>query len=147
PRMTRDFLIEFETSSDSAHAVEILRAIQVSPDGLPLFGEIDNRGTSAFVTMTYPKEVLKQTFASLPSGQVPLRDLVAFVAIKNGMHDSRGYAFFRGEVARHAPADGSHVASLFDTVTQYFGLGAKSERGAVPMRHDEVQAALASNQA
>jgi hypothetical protein len=44
------------------------------------------------------------------------------VAIKNGMHQEEGFAFFTSGVAKIAPADGAHVANLGRTVLQYFGL-------------------------
>jgi hypothetical protein len=122
PRMTRDFLIEFDSDAEAADACRTLRSIQVLPGRLPLFGEIDNRGTSTFATMTYPDEITAGTVAILNSGPVALQPLVAFVAIKNGMHDARGYAFFKGDVAVYSPIDGEHVGRLFETVRRYFGM-------------------------
>ena len=124
PRMTRDFLIEFETDADALRAVGTLASLKVAPSGLPLFGEIDNRGRSVFVTMTYPEEITVDTTVTLASGEVALQPHVAFVAIKNGMHDARGYAFFKGGVEAHAPDEGAHVGRLFETVRSYFGVAA-----------------------
>jgi hypothetical protein len=124
PRMTRDFLIEFESEADAQNAVGTLGSLRVWPDGLPLFGDIDNRGTSVFATMTYPNEITAETMVKLGTGLVALQPLVAFVAIKNGMHDAKGYAFFRGSVEAHSPRDGEHVGRLFETVRSYFGMTA-----------------------
>jgi hypothetical protein len=45
---------------------------------------------------------------------------VTFVALKNGMHQSRGFAFFDSGTAPFAPQDGDHVKSLHLTVGRYF---------------------------
>ena len=50
----------------------------------------------------------------------PLLPHVAFVAIKNGMHQERGFAFFSRGIAPLAPEDGAHVKELFSTVLTYF---------------------------
>jgi len=45
---------------------------------------------------------------------------VSFVAIKNGMHQEEGYAFFTSGIAAHAPADKAHVAQLGVSIKDYF---------------------------
>lgn len=119
PRMTRDFLIEFDIPEDTAEAERRLRTF-VAPDGALLFGDIENRGTSLFLSLVYPHEIGDGFVATYDAGTVELKPWVAFVAIKNGMHDARGFAFFRGDVARHAPADDAHVGRLYGTVMDYF---------------------------
>lgn len=120
PRMTRDFLIEFDTTSDAEAAALALAKVRVADDGQPIFGDIDNRGASLFVTLTFPSEITPEL--QVTGANVPLRlsDHVVFVAIKNGMHDSRGYACFTGDMARHAPADGAHIKSLHAAVLAFF---------------------------
>lgn len=122
PRMTRDFLIEFDDEKDALKAQETLAGVHVQNDGLPLFGEIDNRGKSLFVTLTYPHEVLASTNYIFGDRVQALLSQVSFVAIKNGMHQPEGFAFFSPNVASHAPADMSHVARLGETVKSYFGI-------------------------
>jgi hypothetical protein len=124
PRMTRDFLIEFASESEAADAEARLAGLKVALDGLPLFGEIDNRGDSLFVTLTYPNEVSESMQVLGGPGTLRLADHVAFVAIKNGMHSEQGYICCFGEVSRYAPANGAHVKTLHSTVTQFFGGGA-----------------------
>ena len=58
PRMTRDFLISFESSKDAQIAEDTLSNIYVD-DGQKLFNQIDNRGKEIFVVMTYPNEIFK----------------------------------------------------------------------------------------
>jgi hypothetical protein len=122
PRMTRDFLIEFDTESQAQLAQSILASVTVDRGGSELFGEIDNRGKSLFVTLTYPEEITESTFYCIGDRRAPLLPEVSFVAIKNGMHQEEGFAFFSPGVAKFAPKSGSHVASLGETVLAYFGL-------------------------
>lgn len=123
PRMTRDFLVECRNEQDAAEAARILGGVCAASDGQPIFGEIDLRGSSLFVTLTYPKEIAAGFKISALSGQVlEFHDDVAFVAIKNGMHSGRGFCFFRGSVASHAMPQGAHVKSLHDAVLAHFGM-------------------------
>lgn len=119
PRMTRDFLIEFETKVAALHAQSRLNSLRVSDNGLPLFGEIENRGTSLFVTLTYPEEIFTETSFELEGRRIPLLPQVAFVAIKNGMHQSKGFAFFTEKLMPYAPTDGSHVKHLHKTILRF----------------------------
>jgi hypothetical protein len=57
PRMTRDFLVEFDSSDDALHAARLLGSLRLSGEDVPLFADIDNRGLSLFVTLTYPREI------------------------------------------------------------------------------------------
>jgi hypothetical protein len=120
PRMTRDFLIEFDTEQQAKFAQSILSNIMINESKIPLFGEIDNRGKSLFVTLTYPDEITSHTKIII-NGQVKnLKSLVSFVAIKNGMHHEEGFAFFTPGVAQYAPQDMSHVSFLGKAVLNYF---------------------------
>jgi hypothetical protein len=121
PRMTRDFLIEFDTEAESIAAQVRLASIRPAGGGAPIFGDIENRGRTIFASLVYPFEIGADFVAAYDGGSVRLHDWVTFVAIKNGMHDPTGYAFFRGDIARHAPADGSHVKCLYGTVMRHFG--------------------------
>lgn len=93
PRMTRDFLIEFENLDDAKKAELVLKSIE-SEAGEKIFGSIDNRGNDIFVTLTYAKEINDTFFVRYGLDQNKTRDLskdVVFVAIKNGHHDSLGF--------------------------------------------------------
>lgn len=120
PRMTRDFLIEFENTQQALAALHILAGVRVDADGLPLFGEIDNRGNSLFVTLTYPHEVTISTNYACGNRKLPLLPEVSFVAIKNGMHQEEGFAFFTAGIAAYAPKEKSHVANLGKTILHFF---------------------------
>lgn len=120
PRMTRDFLIEFKNELEALNAQIILSNIIVNNDGLKLFGKIDNRGQSLFVTLTYPNEITEYTKCSANGKVLFLKKLVNFVAIKNGMHQSVGYSFFTKGVQCHAPANFFHVSKLGDVILNFF---------------------------
>jgi hypothetical protein len=122
PRMTRDFLVECASSEDAADAARKLASIRTVGSDVPLFGDLDNRGTSVFATLTYPDEITADLVVDLGSGPTRLLPHVTFVALKNGMHDGRGFAFFKGRVEAHSPRDGDHVGRIFNSVKNYFGL-------------------------
>ncbi|MEI6834780.1 MAG: hypothetical protein WCL28_12390 [bacterium] len=122
PRMTRDFLINFDNEKLALAAQHLLGTVKVSDGDAPLFGEIDNRGSSLFVTLTYPLEITASTNYCVGDRNLPLLPEVGFVAIKNGMHQEEGFAFFTPGVAPYAPDDKSHVAKLGTTIKDYFGL-------------------------
>ena len=119
PRMTRDFLIEFDEKSKATIAEKFLSEIRVD-DGKKLFGLIDNRGAELFVTLTYPGEVTGQAI-ELPDGRkMDMAPHVVFVAIKNGQHHGDGYAYFSKGIKSHAPADGSHVKAVGQAILNIY---------------------------
>jgi len=124
PRMTRDFLIEFDSEDDARSAQLTLANALVEDGGEPLFGEIDNRGSSLFVTLTFDQKIDDSTRCLANGISVKLKPLVSFVAIKNGMHKAEGFAFFCSSgVAALMPQDGAHVSSLGRAIMKYFGVG------------------------
>ena len=120
PRMTRDFLVTFASLEDAAKAQNILSGLRISGKIEPLFGEIENRGKELFVTLTYPDEILGVDVLKSESASLKIFQEVAFVAIKNGMHQSKGFAFFTPGIAKLSPEDGSHVKDLYVSVRNYF---------------------------
>lgn len=122
PRMTRDFLIEFADADGAQNAHKILSSIQVDGTGKLLFDEIDDRGASLFVTLTYPDEILPSTSLVVSGVRQPLLPLVSFVAIKNGMHHEEGYAYFTSEFAQSAPLTGAHVSKIGNAIMKFFKL-------------------------
>ena len=121
PRMTRDFLIEFDTVEMAALAEKQLAAIVVDSK-VRLFEEIDNRGKNIFVVLTYASEITKETIINVTGRNVLLSDQVIFVAIKNGEHQSKGFAYFSKGVVKFSPAQGSHVSQIHNSVLQFFNI-------------------------
>ena len=118
PRMTRDFLVSFDSEEQALRAEQQLNEILVN-DEVKLFGEIDNRGKDIFVVLTYPKEITKETIISYSENQLSLKDLVTFVAIKNGEHQGKGFAYFSNGLSKFAPPDGSHVSKIHNTILNF----------------------------
>ena len=121
PRMTRDFLVSFNTEEQALKAEQKLSKIFVNNE-VRLFEEIDNRGKDIFVVLTYPSEITDKTFISCSGEELQLLDLVTFVAIKNGEHQSKGFAYFSEGIKKFAPSQGSHVSKIYNTVLQHFGI-------------------------
>jgi len=121
PRMTRDFLVSFDSAEQALKAEQQLSKIIVN-NQVKLFEEIDNRGKDIFVVLTYPSEITNQTMITCSENELLLGDLVTFVAIKNGEHQSKGFAYFSEGLSMFAPSQGSHVSKIHNTVLQYFGI-------------------------
>jgi len=121
PRMTRDFLINFDDHKNAAEAEKKIRDIRMSGTGVPIFGDVENRGDSLFVTLSYPHEISETDKILTETGEVSLQEQVTFVAIKNGMHDTKGYAFFSEGVKPYAFSDGAHIKELYNSILGYFG--------------------------
>ncbi|NJC28004.1 hypothetical protein [Neolewinella antarctica] len=92
PRMSRDFLIEFDTEDDTKKAERILGFLRSTNDGVNIF-TVDNRGKSIFVEMTYPNDIDDAfSIVSDSIGTVKaFKTYISFVAIKNGEHTGIGY--------------------------------------------------------
>jgi hypothetical protein len=94
PRMTRDFKISFHSTDAAREATEILSKAYLIKDGHLLFTELELKGRSVFVTLGYSDQINPGDNAFV--NNVVVRDFfsdVAFVAVKNGMHNSKGFAF------------------------------------------------------
>ena len=126
PRMTREFLIVFDSPQQAAAAQQILASIRIANCDEALFGDIDNRGASLFVTLTFPREIDESVAFVVDGKKSFLAPHVAFVALKNGMHQEEGFAFFTPGVAPYAPKDCAHVKELYSTVMQFFGAATSS---------------------
>mgnify|MGYP006073828793 CR=1 FL=1 len=121
PRMTRDFLICFDTKEDAQIAEKRLSELMVN-ENVRLFNEIDNRGCDIFVVLTYSSEIKDETSVVYANDSIKLKELVTFVAIKNGEHQSKGFAYFSKGIKDLAPNPGSHVSNIHNSVLKYFGI-------------------------
>lgn len=117
PRMTRDFEAHYETDTLARQAATTLASLKLERDGRAVFDEIDVRGECVFATLTYPDEIKHNDALVRSDGSVlaGFGEMVAFVAIKNGMHSTRGFAFVSPNVPEAtAWSSPIHVARLFD---------------------------------
>jgi hypothetical protein len=117
--MTRDFLIEFSSEEKALIAEKQLRKVKSTSDDVYLFEEIDNRKTSLFVTLTYPNK-LNGTFEISNQDEIlDIKSDLAFVAIKNGMHSSKGYLYLKGHFNEDLLKN-THVKVIYSIVNDYF---------------------------
>jgi hypothetical protein len=119
PRMTRDFLVSFSTVGQAKEAEKLLSSIMVE-NKVRLFGEIDNRGKDLFIILTYPSEITNHTKISVSGKEIFLNELVTFVAIKNGEHQSKGFAFFTDGISKFAPKEECHVCKIHNSILDFF---------------------------
>ena len=121
PRMTRDFEIIFDNNIDLINAKIILENIKCKKDNLNIFSEIEQRNKSLFVTLTYPHEVEKNDHIIVNDNiKLNFYNEVVFVAIKNGMHDSKGYVFCSPNCDMKIPKEPVHVSKLHNMILSYF---------------------------
>ncbi len=91
PRMSRDFLIEFDREEDCLFAEQILSSFKMKGDEEPIFNA-DNRGKSLFVELVYPNEISPEMAIYNETHNISsFKQIVTFVAIKNGEHHGMGY--------------------------------------------------------
>ena len=89
PRMTRDFEIFFDNEAEKISSMATLQSF-CDQNGVRVFGEMEERDGSLFVTSTYPNSMSENTF--FKGGlEIDLDESFVFVAIKNGMHNQVGY--------------------------------------------------------
>jgi hypothetical protein len=91
-RMTRDFLIEFSDTEDAEKAFLSLSSI-VDRQNIRIFNELDLKDKSLFVTLTYPHEINENFEITVGKKNFLFKKYISFVALKNGMHSSKGFVF------------------------------------------------------
>ena len=116
PRMTRDFLVEADTKDEITKLQNILSKLKLN--GIRIFGTLDNKGNSLFITLTYPQEIHRNDRIQLGSLDLALSDHFVFVALKNGKHDQHGTVFSTSGDSSFYELSGSHVANLYNYMLQ-----------------------------
>lgn len=121
PRMTRDFEIIFETKNDLIISKNILEKIYSKKDNIKIFGEIEEREKSLFISLTYPHEIKQiDTIVLNNKSELNFFNEVSFVAIKNGKHDSKGYAFSSPNSTLETPKNPIHISKIFNMISDIF---------------------------
>jgi hypothetical protein len=121
PRMTRDFEIIFGNNIDLINAKRILENIKSKKNNLSIFTELEERDKSLFVSLTYPNEIQKNSQIIINDNmELNFFNEVVFVAIKNGMHDSKGYVFCSPNSEFKVPKKPTHISKLHDMILSYF---------------------------
>ena len=118
PRMTRDFLIEFKTNKACRDGLNILS--NVNFNGQRLFGTIEEREMSLFVTLTYSDLIKSEDILVFNNQKFYLLNEFVFVAFKNAHHDQLGYVYTNFQPQKFK--SGAHVSSLGEEILDYFGV-------------------------
>ena len=93
PRMSRDFLIVFNSVENASKGEQILNSFVMDKDQSKVFN-VDNRGKSLFVELIYSSEIVEGDNISSNYTNLVIKNfknLISFVAIKNGEHNGVGY--------------------------------------------------------
>lgn len=119
PRMSRDFLIEFDSNYEVNEAYLNLSSIKIKDK--KLFGILEKREKSLFVSLTYEDEIMNTDFISINGSKIQIKKEVNFVAIKNGKHSSKGFCFFKGNFRNIKKLNNPfNITTLHDLVLDYF---------------------------
>ena len=119
PRMTRDFLIEFNNKDEKKDAIYKLSKIYEKESKKTIFNEIDERAESIFVTLTYSDD-LKKKILVFDEKEIYADNEITFVAIKNGEHSDKGFLSHSNGLKQIVPKNFSHVSEIFNTIDTYF---------------------------
>ena len=92
PRMTRDFLITFNNNEEKKKTIKKLKDFN-NINKLEIF-LLEERDDSIFVTFCLNKDINSYGEVTIENQKnILLKDHVVFVALKNGMHDGKGYFY------------------------------------------------------
>lgn len=94
PRMTRDFHLTFKTEGDAKKALDILNLVKIKDQDVysNAFGYFDLNGKELFMSFIYSSEN-QDIHMILDDLSVSIKNEIVFVAIKNGGHNSKGWAY------------------------------------------------------
>ena len=122
PRMTRDFLILCDSENEAKNTQKEIEQLHTE-QGDKIFGIVDNRGNSLFVTLTYNQEITNKilVFNRDRSIKLKLSEFVSFVALKNGIHDQRGYAYLSKKIGIKSK-ENFHVKEIFNVIINYYNI-------------------------
>ena len=119
PRMSRDFLVNFQDEESSKQCEEKLKKIN-ELNKEKIF-EFDNRGISIFISFVYANEILRETTLKIDiNNEINLYQYVNFVAIKNGKHSPKGFMFAKGDIEEVIEGNNFHVKKIFNIINSYF---------------------------
>ena len=92
PRMTRDFLVIFKDDDDKNNAIQKLNKLnQINKKEIFSF---EDRNNSIFVTLKLHEEIHEnEQILIQDKKKILIKDHIVFVALKNGMHNSKGYFY------------------------------------------------------
>ena len=112
PRMSRDFLVKFDSRTAADEGARLLRSV-TADDGTAVF-TADDRGDNLFVKVAYTKAMAPGMSASVGGRVIPrFADMFVHVSIENAIHTTYGSFFDCGTDEVGAPQE-MPLTSLFD---------------------------------
>ena len=91
--MSRDFLIRFKNQTECTKAYKIVESISDN-NNKKLFADIQIKENDLFVSFVYDEEIKNQEVLVNNGNKIILKNFVNFVALKNGMHNEKGFIYF-----------------------------------------------------
>ena len=119
PRMSRDFLIKFKNETDALNTENLLNSFYSFKDDIKIF-EVDNRGTSLFVELSYPNDIEDNDSIYSKESNLKLekfKSYLAFVAIKNGEHNGIGYVTSNFDLKQEEKIELTSLKSIIKKIT------------------------------
>ena len=119
PRMSRDFLVKFKNETDALNTENLLNSFYAFKDDIKIF-EVDNRGTSLFVELSYPNDIEDNDSIYSKESNLKLekfKSYLAFVAIKNGEHNGIGYVTSNFDLKQEEKIELTSLKSIIKKVT------------------------------
>ena len=128
PRMSRDFIVRFDSRKDLERAKAVLSSARINNE---IAFTVADRGDSIFVELVFPHEIVDETV--LRAGDIVVPQLgkhVVFIALKNGHHNGTGYFSDSGRQAGDLPHR-MPLTQLHDEMVALFDPGASKRRAKV----------------
>ena len=93
--MSRDFVLKFNTNNDVENSLEKIKNIKTL-EGDQIFGDFQIKNSNLFLSLIFNKEIkFEKVKIEKLDKNLSLKDYTDFVAVKNGMHDQKGYLYFK----------------------------------------------------
>lgn len=119
PRMTRDFLITFDNDQDVEVAKTVFSSIKSTNEEV-IFTEIEKKGLNLFVVLGYPNEIKKDFFIKQNEKKFNFYEDVAFVALKNGMHSSKGFLYLDNSFEKKDYGINPNIKIIYEIILNFF---------------------------
>jgi len=117
PKMSRDFIVFFDDKESTNKAEKIFNQIN-ELNSMKIF-YTDKRNNSIFVTLTINDQISdKYEIMVNKDNKINLNNYVNFIAIKNGMHDQKGYFYSNCEHLNLK--NNEHVKNIHNVINDYF---------------------------
>ena len=121
PRMTRDFLIEFNNQEDLKKC--LIRLEKINKLNNKNIFNYDIRKDTIFVTLSISEKISRDTELILDNNKkINIYNEVSFIALKNGMHCEKGYILSKGDISHHIQSNNRHVKNINNSIKTYFNI-------------------------